>query len=432
MSGSGAYNVKDIKNALKPIVKEALSQGGAAIGGLMAPGGAIFGKELGRRLSKIIGSGDYETNTSVNELIHPPGGAASATFGVDGQTIHLKRREFLGDISAPAVPGTFTNVVYPINAGLRRTFPFLSQIADNYEEYCFNGLVFEFISSASPFINNSSLGTIIASMQYNSSSPAFTDKYTMENSSAAISTRLDKNLMYGVECAKGANPQNCYYVRSGGSPLPVTTTDLGNFEIALAPSSTVPANAVIGELWVTYDVMLKRPCLNPDRFGLTHYLRTGISASAPFGTATVSSTIVGTSEFRLSSNTAFSFQNCIVGEVWQMSWCVTGTTPSGGVPVVAGISSTASTGIVAANQFGRAALPYSNQTSYQAGGVTLATPLAPAVYVGGCNTLLVNFCWQCTATSGTVVFDTTGAVNWPAGTAIVEMTITSLGHSIPW
>ena len=106
----------DIKNALKPILKEALSNGGAAIGGVLGgPAGRIFGKALGGRLSKIVGSGDYETNVSVNELIHPPGGLASSTFGSDPDVVRIRRREFLGDVVAPAVPGTFTNYTHPIS-----------------------------------------------------------------------------------------------------------------------------------------------------------------------------------------------------------------------------------------------------------------------------------------------------------------------------
>jgi len=107
----------------------------------------------------------------------------------------------------------------------------------------------------------------------------------MENSAMAVSTRLDKNLMYGVECATGANAQNCYYIRNGLSTLPLTTTDMGLFQFAVAPGAGVPTNSVLGELWVAYDVVLDRPYLNMDDIGSCHIFRSGVSNTNPLGTA---------------------------------------------------------------------------------------------------------------------------------------------------
>lgn len=404
--GSGAYSMKDVKSALKPILREALSQGGAAIGGLTGiPGGSIFGRELGKKISKLVGSGDYETNVSVNELIHPPGGAASASFGADGSTIRVRRREFIQDILAPSVAGTFTNVAYEINAGMRRTFPFLSQLAANYEEYCFDGLVFEFISSASPYIANTSLGTVIASMQYNATSPSFTTKYTMENSANAISTRIDKNLMYGVECAAGSNPQNCYYVRSGGTTLPYTTTDLGKFEFAISPSTSIPSNAVVGELWVTYDVSLKRPRLDASRYGAYHLFANSILPASPCGTAgtVAQESNTGICLFgRTGVNSLGAI--AVAGDVYMMSWHVYAGTVAAGVPSFAGIDYVNSTGIAAINMF--------------SGDITDVTwgGRAGAALVTGVNEILLNQTFKVTAPDGviSVVLSNAGA-NWPTG-----------------
>lgn len=270
------------------------------------PGGMLFGREIGRKLSKLVGSGDYTSNMAANDLIKPNGLLPSASFAdSNGDYVRIRRREFLQDITTSAVAGAFVNYPFSINAGLHATFPFLNQVASNYEEYCFDGLVFEFISSASPYVAGSALGTVIASMEYNSAMPPFTTKFTMENSAHAISARMDRSLMYGVECSKGSNVQNCYYVRSGASTLPLTTTDLGTFQLALAPSTSVPANTVVGELWVTYDVVLKRPYISGS-LGLYHrFSGTGTSA-LPFGTNTVAQTNVGATGFSYTSGTTLS------------------------------------------------------------------------------------------------------------------------------
>lgn len=294
--------ITPMRQALKPIIKEALINGGGALGALVnVPGGRSMGASLGKRLSKLVGSGDYTTNeVSVNSLINSNRSTLpSASFGSDGTEVRVRRREFLSDVLTSATAGAFKNYSYSINPGLSATFPFLSQLAANYEEYCFDGLVFEFITSASPYISTSALGTVVASMEYNASSPLFTSKFTMENSAAAVSTRLDKSLMYGIECARGQNAQNCYYVRTGTSTVPLNSTDMGNFQLAIAPGAGVPVSSVIGELWVTYDVALKRPVLNPSRVGTLSYAATGASTTAVAGTANMVTTTSG----RLSSST---------------------------------------------------------------------------------------------------------------------------------
>jgi len=276
--------MRDLKASLKPMIKQALVSSGEIVGSRMGVGSA--GGDIGRRISRLIGSGDYESNSvATNSLIKGTGLSASSQFGQSSLQIRVKHREFLGDIVSGAVAGAFTNYTYPINAGLRSTFPYLSQLASNYEEYCFKGLVFEFISTASPFLSTSALGAAIAAIEYNSASPPFTSKFSMENSAMAVSTRLDKNLMYGVECATGDNAQNCYYIRNGLSTLPLTTTDMGLFQFAVAPGAGVPTNSVLGELWVAYDVVLDRPYLNMDDIGSCHIFRSGVSNTNPLGTA---------------------------------------------------------------------------------------------------------------------------------------------------
>lgn len=307
---------------MKPMVKSALIQGGGILGGMTGiPSGKNFGSELGRRISRLIGSGDYAMNeVSTNSLIK---GAAnpSLSFG-DTTSIRMQHREFLGDISTGSVAGSFVNYTFPINAGIRQTFPYLSQVATNFEEYCFNGLVFEFISTASPYISTSALGSNIASMEYNSSLPAYNSKFSMENSACAISTRLDKSLMYGVECAKNSNAQNCYYVRTGTSSLPITSTDLGLFQLALSPGAGVPVNSVIGELWVTYDVELARPYLDLSRNGTFMFDRTGTLNATPLGTGSNAITTSGSLSGSSITSTTITIPGLVVGDVVavQLAW----------------------------------------------------------------------------------------------------------------
>jgi len=399
--------MSSIKSALKGAVREGLKMGGGALGAATKlPGGMVFGRELGSRLSKIIGSGDYEANLEVNDLVRPPVLASASFAGENGDYVRIRRREFLQDISTSAVAGAFANYVFPINAGMHLTFPFLSQVASNYEEFCFDGLVFEFISSASPYITGSSLGTVVASMEYNSSMPAYTSKFTMENSAHAVSARLDKNLMYGVECQKGSNVQNCYYVRSGVSTLPTTTTDLGNFQLALAPSAGVPTSSVVGELWVTYDVILKRPYISGNT-GLYHRYSGAGTALLPFGTNTITQTNLGASNFSYVNGTNLAFTNVAVGDTFVAQWLFVGT--GGAVIAYPTISFT---GAVATNALNGDAASVLNTP---AAGVTSIT--ASQI-----------FTFTATASSGLITFSAGGTL--PTGSVYVETLITYVGPNV--
>lgn len=407
--GSLATSVKETLGPLvRSAVKQSLIQGGSALGRASGvPSGGVFGKEMGARLSKIIGSGDYESNVSANDLIHPRGMSPSMSFGDTSDVIRVRRREFITDVLNSSVVGTFSNSVYPINAGVRNTFPYLSQVAANYEEYCINGLVFEFISSSSSLVTGTALGTVIAAMEYNSAAPAFANKYTMENSAHAISTRLDKNLMYGVECARGANAQNCYYTRSGESVLPLTTTDLGQFQLAIAPSSAVPAGTVLGELWVTYDISLKRPILSPSRFALGHFSRGTPSAANPFGSTAIVASNNGSIDV-VATGTTLTFTNMVVGDSYMIDWVYTGTV---GAVLVYPVPSTP-TGFTA------------NACLYNDSVNIYYMPPAGTTSV----VAAMKVCITATATTGTFSLGTAGTL--PGTPQLAETIITSLGNGI--
>jgi len=117
--------MKPMVSQLRPLVARGLPQAGYAIGNATGvPYGGMFGKELGARLAKIVGSGDYEMNTAVNSLFKGGGELPSASFGSDASTIRIRRREFLADLKTSSVAGEFVNYAYSINAGIRETFPF--------------------------------------------------------------------------------------------------------------------------------------------------------------------------------------------------------------------------------------------------------------------------------------------------------------------
>jgi hypothetical protein len=192
----------------------------------------------------------------------------------------MQHREFITDVYSPKDPGNFSIEAWQVNPGLANTFPYLAAIAQNFELYRIKGMMFEYISSTSPYNTNSAMGTVILSALYNSNSPPFRNKAEMENSDFAISARPDKSLVYGLECA--SNVQNMYYIRTGeDSTTPITATDLCTLYFGTNLPSTWPVSSPLGELWVTYDIEFARPKANQLRFG-SYWLNLVSTSASPW------------------------------------------------------------------------------------------------------------------------------------------------------
>jgi len=84
----------------------------------------------------------------------------------------------------------------------------------------------------------------------------------MENNEGTMSAKPSKTFLFPIECSGKENPFKKWFIRTG--PIPSGTDqrlyDLCNFQIA---TSGMQANAVIGELWVTYCVKFSKPQLSP-------------------------------------------------------------------------------------------------------------------------------------------------------------------------
>jgi len=330
---------------VKPLVKQALLNSGAGLGSLVGsqigqgPAGATIGKGIGARLSKLVGSGDYSfgPEPAMNSLFKTATGKSSAANAsavfAGAENPRVRHREFLGDVVTGGVAGQFTNTSYPINPGLATTFPYLANVAQNFEEYSCHGLVFEFVSSASAIATTGALGSVVMAMEYNPSAAPFTSKPQMENCDFAISRRMDHDIMYGVECV--ANVQTTSYVRmANNTGIPLTSTDLGIFQIATAPSASYPVNAIVGELWVSYDIELKRPRISQGRFGYFHGQRANPSTIDILGTITANPYVALGSLYLASMTTnTIILPSMIQGDVyfvvvfWTGIGVVTGTAP---------------------------------------------------------------------------------------------------------
>lgn len=184
---------------------------------------------------------------------------------INSDGVIVRHREYIADIQSSQ---NFMNHNLPINPGLTGTFPWLSQIANAFEQYRFRGLIFEFKSLAADALisgaDNIGQGSVIMATQYNSLSPGFSNKNEMENYNFANSNKPSVSFLHPVECALYQTPNTPLYIRNGALPPNADERlyDLGNFNIATQglPSDT----GSVGELWATFEIEFFKPKYNPN------------------------------------------------------------------------------------------------------------------------------------------------------------------------
>jgi len=230
--------------------------------------GGLIGSKLGEYagsaihglISSFTGMGDYQVihNSLMPGGIMPPIINPHTTGGDV-----FRRSEYLGDLISSSSANSFKVQSFPINAGLEGTFQWLSQVAANYTQYQFEGMYFEFRSMSADALNstNTALGQVIMCCNYNSSEPDFTNKQEMENHFAGISGKPSSGIRYFVECHPAVNVLSDLYIRQGAVPTGEDQRlfDLGNFQIAT--NGLQGTNVNLGEIYVTYQVCLRKPKL---------------------------------------------------------------------------------------------------------------------------------------------------------------------------
>lgn len=250
-----------------PGVGRMIGSGIGSMGGnLIAPGvggsiGGAIGGSLGNAAQHIVkrisGFGDY--HVSRNSLVYNVD--AVPEFSNDNERCTMIcHREFISDIRSTQ---SFASQTYRINPAIASTFPWLSEIASNYEQYVVQGMVFEFKSTSATAVasTNTTLGTVVMATQYNSLSPVFANKQQMENYEFSQSSVPSQSILHPIECdptqTQCGGVFNMYFPQDADGDTRLY--DIGRFTIATVGMQA--DNAVIGELWVTYKICLLKPRL---------------------------------------------------------------------------------------------------------------------------------------------------------------------------
>lgn len=220
---------------------------GAAIGG--AAGGLLG---LGTGLyDQYFGEGDYgRTSNQIIAGSRPPI-SVNASNDRTGDIL-IRQTEFIGNVRGSE---NFTLDSYEINPGLDKMFPFLSQLANNYEMYEWSGLMVAYKPTSGEGATNNAVGKVVIATNYDPRAPDFGSSMEMQNYDYASVGKPSQTIIHGIETAKSQLPIGMKYVRNGVSSKDLEFTDIGKLFIA---TEGMPSNEVVGELHVTYTVKLSR------------------------------------------------------------------------------------------------------------------------------------------------------------------------------
>lgn len=292
-TGRGSYFGRALGSAVGAVAGRAMPIPGVD--------GAQLGGFLGSKAGNYLGMGMYTGRGKYNQTNELMGGSVNASPSFvsvpdESGSLIVAHKEYIGDIFAPATADVSDFVVqsFPINPGLEQTFPWLSQIAQNYEEYELIQCVFEFTSTVQDINStNGQVGTIIAATNYNPSAALFNDKPSMAAYAHSVSGKSTDNVISGVECDPDKVSGSAgKYIRAN----PVLTGedlksyDHGKFQLATHNIPVAMASGTLGELYVVYTVKLRKPKFFTGRgLGLTRFMtvcKDNISKLYPFGTST--------------------------------------------------------------------------------------------------------------------------------------------------
>jgi hypothetical protein len=248
----------------KATVNSAASTVGRTLGNFMGQGD--LGALAGSSLAKLFGHGDFEVKGNTLMAGHLPSGPTVPTFSSPGKRgVRIIEREFLGDVRAGSLSSgatLFQNSSYPIIPTDTSTFPWLSTIAGQFDQWEPNGIVFEFVPTSSDFNGSSqALGAVIMATDYDVRDAAYPSKVIMENADYAASTKPSCALLHGVECAVAERPTKVLYTYSSALEHEKRLSTLGNFQIATQGMSVT--NVTLGELWISYDITFYKKQLIP-------------------------------------------------------------------------------------------------------------------------------------------------------------------------
>lgn len=201
----------------------------------------------------------------------------------NGDSVRIRHRELVSGITG-SVGFTIANTI-ALNPGLAASFPWLSTIANSWEEYSFNALKFEYFTRT----GSSTPGSVIMSPDYDASDAAPASEQQICSYQDVIEDAPWKDICCNLPSNRMNSADKFRFVRSGAlaANQDIKLYDVGNLFVATLDGTAVNW----GKLWVEYDVTFRIPQLGAGSTGPSaggSFVGGGVfSTAVPFGTVPV-------------------------------------------------------------------------------------------------------------------------------------------------
>lgn len=238
-----------------------------SLGTLARHAGNLVGSFFGQ--PTIFGMGAYKmkTNTLWNSDTQTP------SMHSTNEKVILRHKEYITTVAAGSAYAPLA-----INPGNPSCFPWLSNIASNFQEYRFLGLVFHYKSTSAVALvsgTNTALGTFSMSCQYRADALTPQSRQDLLTEMWAVDVKVSDDVCLPIECAPRENPMDRLYIRTFADNIPIGADikmfDLGKVDFRIDGYQIGQTN-VVGEIWVTYEIELYKPTRIPGLIGIPLHL----------------------------------------------------------------------------------------------------------------------------------------------------------------
>jgi hypothetical protein len=179
----------------------------------------------------------------------------------DGQSVVIRHKEFVTEVRGSS--NFLVRASFDINPGRNETFPWLAAVAHRFQEYRIRGMVWHYVPSSGAAVSgtNAALGTVMLQTSYRSNDQAPASKHEVLNEYWSSESVPSEPFCHPIECDPKENPFNVQYVRTDAVPEGDSKLlyDLGVTHLCV--SGQQADNTVLGDLWVTYEIELKKPII---------------------------------------------------------------------------------------------------------------------------------------------------------------------------
>jgi len=238
-------------------------------------------------------------------------------YGKNGKSCRVQHKEFITNVSGTT---NFTVALFlALNPGLATTFPWLSNIANNFEQYKVHMMRFCYLTRTGTNIP----GSVIIAPDYDAADVAPVSEMILSNYAEVVEDAPWKDLCCVLRPSgmHAVGPKK--FVRSGAVPgQDLKTTDVGSIILATVDGSAVNW----GKFWVEYDVEFFEPQLNPIGSGLLSVeaiaSQAATTGALPIGTGPLISQ-VGPAAFSYNSVTGAC--TCLVAGDYTVFFGIIGT-----------------------------------------------------------------------------------------------------------